>query len=166
MACKKAHLAAGAYCHEDCVPYHSMSKKVPIMLKRCPDPFMQHFAVADLKLHTWPRGQHRERRPQRIEFNGHSMVRDEWAQDQHHSLALHNWPFAGRKKFRFIFFKTIVFNALIQNILLSRLSDEQKCIFSHLNSADFETVRDLSTSPWRNNLDIPWCNSLVITLMT
>ena len=32
------------------------------------------------------------------------------------------------KKFRFIF-KTIVFNALIPNILLSRLSDEQKFIF-------------------------------------
>ena len=28
-----------------------------------------------------------------------------------------------------LFFKTIVFNALIPNILLSRLSDEQKCIF-------------------------------------
>ena len=27
-----------------------------------------------------------------------------------------------------LFFKTIVFNALIPNILLSRLSDEQKCI--------------------------------------
>ena len=47
-----------------------------------------------------------------------------------------------------LFLKTIVFNALIPNILLSRLSDEQKCIFSHLMSADFETVCDWSTSPW------------------
>ena len=70
------------------------------------------------------------------------------------------------KKSFVLFFKTIVFNALIPNILLSRLSDEQKCIFSHLKSADFETVCDWSTSPWRNNLDIPWCFNLVITLMT
>ena len=28
-----------------------------------------------------------------------------------------------------LFLKTIVFNALIPNILLSRLSDEQKCIY-------------------------------------
>ena len=61
-----------------------------------------------------------------------------------------------------LFFKTIVFNALIPNILLSRLSDEQKCIFFRI----FETVYDWSISPWRNNLDIPWCNNLVITLMT
>ena len=54
-----------------------------------------------------------------------------------------------------LFFKTIVFNAMIPNILLSRLFDEQKCIFSHLKSADFETVCDWSISPWRNNLDIP-----------
>ena len=60
-----------------------------------------------------------------------------------------------------LFFKTIVFNALIPNILLSRLSDEQKCIFSHLKSVDFETVCDWSTSSWRNNLDTPWCNNLV-----
>ena len=33
-----------------------------------------------------------------------------------------------RKSF-VLFFKAIVFNALIPNILLSRLSDEQKCIF-------------------------------------
>ena len=46
-----------------------------------------------------------------------------------------------------LFFETIVFNALIPNILLSRLFDEQKCIFSHLKSADFETVCDWSTSP-------------------
>ena len=65
-----------------------------------------------------------------------------------------------------LFFKTIVFNALIPNILLSWLSDEQKYIFSHLKSADFETVCDWSTSPWRNNLDIPWCNNLVMNLMT
>ena len=45
-----------------------------------------------------------------------------------------------------LFLKTIVFNALIPNILPSRLSDEQKCIFSHLKSADFETVCDWSTS--------------------
>ena len=57
-----------------------------------------------------------------------------------------------------LFFKTIVFNALIPNILLSRLSDEQKMHFSHLKPADFETVYDWSISPWRNNLDIPWCN--------
>ena len=35
---------------------------------------------------------------------------------------------------------------------------------SHLKSADFETVCDWSISPWRNNLDIPWFNNLVITL--
>ena len=65
------------------------------------------------------------------------------------------------KKVSFYFFKTIVFNALIPNILLSRLSDEQKCIFSHLKSVDFETFCDWSTSSWRNNLDTPWCNNLV-----
>ena len=74
---------------------------------------------------------------------------------------INNWPVAGRKKVSFYFFKTIVFNALIPNILLSRLSDEQKCIFSHLKSADFETFCDWSTSSWRNNLDTPWCNNLV-----
>ena len=33
--------------------------------------------------------------------------------------------------------------------------------FSHLKSADFETVCDWSTSSWRNNLDTSWCNNLV-----
>ena len=82
-----------------------------------------------------------------------------------HRSNCHNWPVADRKKFRFIFL-TIVFNALIPNTLLSWLSDEQKCIFSHLKSADFETVCDWSMSLWRNNLDISWCDNLVITLMT
>ena len=50
------------------------------------------------------------------------------------------------KKFRFIF-KTIAFNALIPNNLLSRLSDEQNAFFSHLKSADFETGCDWSMSP-------------------
>ena len=63
-----------------------------------------------------------------------------------------------KKKCFVLFFKTIVFNALIPKILLSRLSDEQKYIFSHLKSADFETVCDWSISPWRNILAIPWCN--------
>ena len=65
------------------------------------------------------------------------------------------------KKSFVLFLKTIVFNALIPNILLSRLSDEQKCIFLHLKSADFETSCDWPTSSWRNNLDTPWCNNLV-----
>ena len=36
----------------------------------------------------------------------------------------------------------------------------KNAFLSHLKSADFETVCDWSTSPWRNNLDIPWCNNL------
>ena len=37
----------------------------------------------------------------------------------------------------------------------------KNAFFSHLKSADFETFCDWSTSSWRNNLDTPWCNSLV-----
>ena len=85
----------------------------------------------------------------------------ETGEDRAYLRDLPNWPVAGRKKSFVLFLKTIVFNALIPNILLSRLSDEQKCIFSHLKPADFETVCDWSTSSWRNNLDTPWCNNLV-----
>ena len=37
----------------------------------------------------------------------------------------------------------------------------KNAFFSHLKSADFKTFCDWSTSPWRNNLDTPWCNNLV-----
>ena len=36
-----------------------------------------------------------------------------------------------------------------------------KNAFFHLKSADFETVCNWSTSSWRNNLGIPWCNNIV-----
>ena len=37
----------------------------------------------------------------------------------------------------------------------------KNAFLSHLKSADFEKVCDWSTSSWRNNLGIPWCNNLV-----